>query len=230
MSKFVAYYRVSTARQGKSGLGLDAQQASVESYVAREGGELVAPPFVEVESGRCTDRPELAKAIAHARKHKAVLLVAKLDRLARNVAFLSALMEARVDFRAVDNPHATKLTIHILAAVAEEEARAISARTKAALSAAKARGALLGSARPEHWAGKEEARRAGQKKASKTAAKAKIARRVVAADEVLPRLKELREQGHSLRAIAQILNGEGSVSLHGLPWSAMAVSRLLAQG
>ena len=83
MAKFVAYFRVSTARQGRSGLGLEAQQAAISTYVAKEAGELVAPPFVEVESGRCKERPELAKAIAHARKHKAVLLVAKLDKIGR---------------------------------------------------------------------------------------------------------------------------------------------------
>ena len=229
MAKFVAYYRVSTKKQGASGLGLEAQQAAVSSYVTKEAGEMVAPPFIEVESGKCKERPELAKAIAHARKHKAVLLVAKLDRLARNVAFLSALMESKVPFRAVDNPHASPLTIHILSAVAEEEARAISLRTKLALAAAKARGQLLGSARPNHWLGKEEARLAGQKKAIKAAARARVASRVVAVDDVLPRLKELRQQGLSLRAIAEQLNNEGSVGLHGLPWNAMAVSRLLAK-
>ncbi len=227
--KFVAYYRVSTARQCRSGLGLEAQQAAVESYVAREAGHLVAPPFVEVESGRCKTRPELSRAIAHARRFKAVLLVAKLDRLARNVAFLSSLMESRIDFRAVDNPHASKLTIHILAAVAEEEARAISLRTKAALAAAKARGVLLGSARPDHWVGTRlEARLEGQKKATKAAAQCRIARRVVAVGDILPKIKQLRCGGLSLRIIAKKLNDEGSVSLHGLPWSAMGVSRILS--
>jgi DNA invertase Pin-like site-specific DNA recombinase len=228
MPKFVAYYRVSTSRQGRSGLGLEAQQAAVEAYATREAGELIAPPFVEVESGRCTARPELSKAIAHARRHKAVLLVAKLDRLARNVAFLSSLMESRIDFTAVDNPHATKLTIHILAAVAEEEARAISARTKAALAAAKVRGVLLGSARPDHWVGSRvEARLDGQKKATKAAAKSKIARRVVSVSDVLPKIKQLRSDGLSLRAIAKKLNDDSSVNLQGLPWSAMAVHRIL---
>lgn len=228
MTNFVAYYRVSTARQGRSGLGLEAQQAAVETYVARETGELIAPPFIEVESGKCTIRPELSRAIAHARRHKAVLLVAKLDRLARNVAFLSSLMESRIEFRAVDNPTATKLTIHILSAVAEEEARAISIRTKAALAAAKARGTLLGSARPDHWVGSRvEARLEGQKKATKAAAKSRIARREVAVSDVLPKIKQLRSEGLSLRAIAKKMNEEGSVNLQGLPWSAMAVHRIL---
>jgi DNA invertase Pin-like site-specific DNA recombinase len=228
MQKFVSYYRVSTSRQGRSGLGLEAQQAEVEAYVAREVGELVAPPFIEVESGKCKSRPELSKAIAHARRHKAVLLVAKLDRLARNVAFLSSLMESRIDFRAVDNPHATRLTIHILAAVAEEEARATSVRTKAALAAAKARGVLLGSARPDHWVGSRlEARLKGQKLATKAAAKSRIASRIVAVDDVLPKIKQLRTEGLSLRAISKKLNEEGSFNLQVMPWSPMAVHRIL---
>lgn len=228
MQKFVSYYRVSTSRQGRSGLGLEAQQAEVEAYVAREVGELVAPPFIEVESGKCKTRPELSKAIAHARRHKAVLLVAKLDRLARNVAFLSSLMESRIDFRAVDNPHATRLTIHILAAVAEEEARATSVRTKAALAAAKARGVLLGSARPDHWVGSRlEARLEGQKKASKAAAKSRNASRILAVDDVLPKIKQLRTEGLSLRAISKKLNEEGSFNLQIMPWNAMAIHRIL---
>jgi DNA invertase Pin-like site-specific DNA recombinase len=228
MQKFVSYYRVSTGQQGRSGLGLEAQQAEVEAYVAREGGALVAPPFIEVESGKCKTRPELSKAIAHARRHKAVLLVAKLDRLARNVAFLSSLMESKIDFRAVDNPHATRLTIHIMAAVAEEEARATSVRTKAALAAAKARGVLLGSARPDHWVGSRlQARMEGQKKATKAAAKSRIACRIFAVDDVLPKIKQLRTEGLSLRAISKKLNEEGSFNLQVMPWSPMAVHRIL---
>jgi DNA invertase Pin-like site-specific DNA recombinase len=144
------------------------------------------------------------------------------------VAFLSSLMESRIEFRAVDNPTATKLTIHILSAVAEEEARAISIRTKAALAAAKARGTLLGSARPDHWVGSRvEARLEGQKKATKAAAKSRISRREVAVSDVLPKIKQLRSEGLSLRAIAKKMNEEGSVNLQGMPWSAMAVHRVL---
>src|SRR5579863_178516 len=148
--KIIAYYRVSTKRQGRSGLGLDGQRAAVEAFAKRNGGKIVAS-YTEVESGKRSDRPELAKALGHARLAKATLVVAKLDRLARNVAFLSALMEAGVDFVACDNEHANRLTIHILAAVAESEARAISDRTTAALKAAKKRGIALGSARLGHW-------------------------------------------------------------------------------
>ncbi len=147
MKRFIAYVRVSTQRQGESGLGLEAQQAAVRGYVNGHG-ELIAE-YLEVETGKRADRPQLLKAIAHARRQKATLVIAKLDRLARNVAFTATLMESGADFVATDNPTATRLTIHILAAVAEEEARQISERTKNALAAYKARGGKLGAARPE---------------------------------------------------------------------------------
>src|SRR3954454_18915621 len=141
--KFVAYYRVSTQKQGASGLGLDAQRKAVADYLDGGRWSLVAE-FTEVESGKRNDRPELAKALATCRRTGATLIIAKLDRLARNVAFVSNLMEAGVEFVAVDFPTANRLTIHILAAVAEHEREMISARTKDALVAAKARGTRLG--------------------------------------------------------------------------------------
>src|SRR5207248_11540648 len=141
--KFVAYYRVSTDRQGKSGLGLDAQREAVTSYLNGGSWQLVQE-FVEVESGKRADRPQLAAALAACRKHKAKLVIAKLDRLSRNLPFVATLMESGVEFVAVDNPHANKLTIHILAAVAQHEREMISERTKAALAAARARGTQLG--------------------------------------------------------------------------------------
>jgi DNA invertase Pin-like site-specific DNA recombinase len=140
---FIAYYRVSTDRQGRSGLGLEAQRAAVVRYLAGIGGILMAE-HTEVETGRRNDRPELQKALAACRKHKARLVIAKLDRLSRNVAFIATMMDSGVEFVACDNPHATRLTLHILAAVAEHEREMISARTKAALQAAKARGVRLG--------------------------------------------------------------------------------------
>src|ERR1039458_2079747 len=141
--KFISYLRVSTQQQGKSGLGLEAQREAVAVYL--NGGRWkLAEEVVEVESGKRSDRPELARALSLCRIHRATLLVAKLDRLARNVAFISALMESGVDFEAVDLPQANKLTVHIMAAMAEYEAGAISVRTKAALAAAKARGTKLG--------------------------------------------------------------------------------------
>jgi DNA invertase Pin-like site-specific DNA recombinase len=144
--RFIAYYRVSTVQQGRSGLGLEAQQAAVRDYLNGGAWTLLAE-FTEVESGKRADRPQLAAALAACRVHRATLVVAKLDRLARNVAFVSALMESGVEFVACDMPAANRLTVHILAAVAEHEAKMISARTKAALAAAKARGKVLGGAR-----------------------------------------------------------------------------------
>jgi DNA invertase Pin-like site-specific DNA recombinase len=130
--KFVAYFRVSTERQGKSGLGLEAQRESVMNYLDGGRWTLIAE-FTEIESGKRNDRPELAKALAVCKKQKAKLVIAKLDRLSRNLAFIAALMDSGVEFIAVDNPHANKLTIHILAAVAQHEREIIGARTSAAL-------------------------------------------------------------------------------------------------
>ena len=155
----IGYVRVSTKGQGASGLGLEAQESAINAYAAQSDAKALRL-YVEIESGRKSDRPQLAAALAHAKRSKATLIVAKLDRLSRNVAFLSALMESGVEFVAVDQPHANRLTIHILAAVAEDEARRISERTKTALAAAKARGTKLGSARPGHWKGREQIGRA----------------------------------------------------------------------
>ena len=160
--KIIPYYRVNTKKQGRSGLGLEAQKADVEAFV-RQRDAIIVSEYREVETGKNSKRPKLDEAIGHAKLAKATLVVAKLDRLARNVAFTSALMESGVEFVACDNPHANRLTIHILAAVAEDEALRISRRTKDALAAAKARGIKLGSARPGHWDGKEHLR--GWKKA-----------------------------------------------------------------
>src|SRR5215213_4836727 len=141
--RFVAYHRVSTDRQGKSGLGLEAQRKAILDYLNGGAWELTAE-FVEVESGKHSDRPQLVSALEACRKHKAKLVIAKLDRLSRNLAFIATLMESGVEFVAVDNPHATKLTVHILAAVAQHERELIGQRTRDALQAAKARGKKLG--------------------------------------------------------------------------------------
>jgi len=145
MKKIVSYIRVSTQKQGLSGLGLEAQQQAVNRYLLEQDAELVGE-FVEVESGKKTDkqRPQLAAALAACKKHKAVLVVAKLDRLARNVHFISGLMESKVKFVALDMPEANELTLHVMAAFAEHEAKRISERTKAALAIAKERGVKLG--------------------------------------------------------------------------------------
>jgi DNA invertase Pin-like site-specific DNA recombinase len=141
--KFVVYYRVSTQKRGRSGLGLEAQREAVLNYL-NGGNWSTAAEFTEVESGKRSDRPEFAKALAACRLHRATLVIAKLDRLARKVHFVSNLMESGVEFVAADNPHANKLTIHILVAMAEHEAEMISDRTKKALAAAKKRGTVLG--------------------------------------------------------------------------------------
>ena len=144
--KFVAYYRVSTDKQGQSGLGLDAQRQAVMTYLNGGPWKLIAE-HTEVETGKRADRPELQKALAACRKLKAKLVIAKLDRLSRNLAFIATLMDSNVEFIAADNPHANRLTVHILAAVAEYERTAISERTRAALQAAKHRGVKLGGPR-----------------------------------------------------------------------------------
>ena len=141
--KFVAYFRVSTDRQGKSGLGPEAQREAVMNYL--DGGRwTLIKEFTEVESGKRNGRPELVKALAACKRQKAKLVIAKLDRLGRNLAFIATLMESGVEFVAVDNPHANELTVHFLAAIAQHEREMISERSKAALLAAKRRGRRLG--------------------------------------------------------------------------------------
>jgi DNA invertase Pin-like site-specific DNA recombinase len=160
--KFIAYFRVSTDRQGKSGLGLEAQREAVLNYL-NGGSWTMAAEFTEVESGKHADRPQLAAALAACKKQKARLVIAKLDRLSRNLAFIATLMDSGVEFVAVDNPHANKLTIHILAAVAQHEREMIAQRTREALAAAKARGVKLGNPRlAEARAGVTAARIAGR--------------------------------------------------------------------
>ena len=159
---YVAYYRVSTDRQGRSGLGLDAQRKAVVDFL--NGGKwTLLGEFTEVESGKRNDRLELKAALALCRRKKARLLIARLDRLSRNLAFIATLMESGVEFVAADNPHANKLTIHILAAVAQSEREAIASRTKAALQAAKNRGVELGTY------GKEKLSKENRKQALKRA-------------------------------------------------------------
>jgi DNA invertase Pin-like site-specific DNA recombinase len=208
---FVAYYRVSTQRQGESGLGLEAQRASVARYLSTVKGELVGE-YTEVETGkRHGKRPELAAAITLAKRRQACLLIAKLDRLARNVHFISGLMEAAADFVAVDMPYANRLTIHIMAAMAEHEGEMISERTCAALAAAKARGTKLGnpnwqSALVKAW----EARR-----------------RKPAPEEIAAILRTYRAEGLSLRQIAAKLNGLGFKTRTQAAWHPSSVRAAL---
>jgi len=214
----IAYYRVSTKQQGISGLGIEAQEAAVAAYVATAGLKLLAPPYVEVESGTKGDRPKLAAALAHAKRAKATLLIAKLDRLSRNVAFLANLMESSIDFVACDNPHANRLTVHILAAVAEEEARAISDRTKRALAAAKSRGTRLGT---------NNLTREGTLRGATAGLEAIQRAKADAYRDIGPMIHDLRASGKSLHQIAKDLNEAGEVTRRGGQWNAMQISRVL---
>src|SRR4051812_11090590 len=181
---FVSYLRVSTAMQGASGLGLEAQREAIDRHVRQAGGKLLSE-HIEIESGKKNDRPEIAKALAAARAKRATLIIAKLDRLARNVAFISNLMESGVDFVAADMPMANRLTVHVLAAVAEHEREMISQRTKAALQAAKARGVKLGNPRLK----------AGDKNAAKIATQARRRLTRIKARDVLPYIEAAEKAG-----------------------------------
>ncbi|MGO8865799.1 MAG: recombinase family protein [Alphaproteobacteria bacterium] len=214
----IAYYRVSTERQGASGLGLQAQRKAVADYLASVGATLLEE-YTEIESGKRSDRPEIAKALAACRKAKATLVIAKLDRLARNVAFISRLMEAKVDFLAVDFPQANRLTIHILAAVAEHEREMISQRTKAALAAARARGVKLGSPLPQNGAAIGLPRSLAARKA-KADAIAAVA---------LPVIHKLKAEGKTLRQIAEALGTTGIEAPRGGAWWPSTVYNMLAR-
>jgi DNA invertase Pin-like site-specific DNA recombinase len=212
MTAYVAYYRVSTDRQGASGLGLDAQRQAVSNYI--DAHQLVAE-YTEIESGRRhTNRPQLLAALEECRKRRAVLIIARLDRLARNVAFIAALMENGTDFVACDMPTANRLTIHILAAVAEHERKMISKRTKAALAEAKRRGTKLGNPRL-HEA---------------TARAAATHRARGPAPEVTKLMSEWRAQGKTLRAIEHDLNRLNIRPARGRQWYASSVRNQLNPG
>jgi DNA invertase Pin-like site-specific DNA recombinase len=226
--KFVTYLRVSTERQGQSGLGLEAQRRAVADYVASVAGAvIIAPEFVEIESGTKNQRPKLDAALKLAKRHGATLLIAKLDRLSRNVAFASGLLESGVDIVAVDMPHANRFTMHVMAAVAEQEARAISIRVKEALAAAKSRGVLLGSANPKIRS---------QLDLTAFAAQGAATQRAQADDyaaTVKPMLDRIRAQitatGQrvTLGRIADGLNAQGVKTARGGEWHPTTVKNLL---
>lgn len=210
-TKYIAYYRVSTQQQGKSGLGLEAQQSVVESYCK---GNIIAS-FTDIESGKRNDnRPELTKAIDMCISSNAVLIIAKLDRLSRNSAFIGRLMESKVQFKCCDMPEADSFTIHIFAALAQKEREMISQRTKIALKALKERGVKLGNpamANPEY------------KEAHLT--KARNNRGIkdipIAVAFIITQLKD-----KSLHIIAGELNKQGHKTMHNKPYSATQVFRL----
>lgn len=221
-SPAIAYYRVSTARQGQSGLGLDAQRQTVQTFAASTHRRLIAER-VEVESGTKAARPMLADAMRLCRLHRATLLIAKLDRLARNVAFTSQLLESGIDFVACDFPQANRFTIHILAAMAEHETVMVSARTREALAAAKARGVQLGGDRAGNFASIAPAGRAAGTAAILAKSKAR-------ALDVLPIIEDVQAGGAStLRAIAEVLNARGIPAAEGGRWSATQVQRVMVQ-
>ena len=215
--RYIPYFRVSTQAQGRSGLGLEAQKEAVRQYVERNGGELLTPGYEEIESGKRADRPQLAKALERCKLTRSVLIVAKMDRLTRDVSFLCKLRDSGVDFVAVDNANASRLTITILVAVAEEERNLISARTKAALQAAKARGVKLGNPNGAQAFGARS--RSGAVEALKAKADS-------FAQSLSGIVRPMLDAGLSLRKIAERLNAEGIVTAQGRLWQANSVKRL----
>lgn len=213
--KFVVYLRVSTKRQGASGLGLEAQEAAVAAFFDGTDRERIAT-YKEIESGtrKGNARPELAAALAHAKRAGAELVIAKWDRLGRNVAFVSNLMESGIDFVALDLPSANRFTLHIMAAVAEEEARVISERTKAALAAAKARGKKLGN--PQNLTAEAQAKSAAVNRAKALDAYGRIAHLIA----------NLRVQGHGYSFIARHLNELGERTRTGAAFTDVQVRRI----
>jgi DNA invertase Pin-like site-specific DNA recombinase len=228
--KFVSYLRVSTDKQGHSGLGIEAQRAAVTDYL--NGGRWkLLQEYLEVESGKRSDRPQLQAALAHCRATGATLVVAKLDRLARNVAFISALMESGVEFVAVDMPMANRLTVHVLAAVAEHEREMISQRTKAALAAAKARGSWISkSGRLVDRLGNPNGARALRGCGNVAATAALSASADAHAAQVRPVIEAVRGEGFSsLHAISDELNRRGILTARGGKWYATTVRNTLAR-
>lgn len=212
-NKRIAYYRVSTMAQGVSGLGLEAQRKAVRDF---NGGELIEE-YTEVESGKRNDRPQLEAALAACRKHKATLLVAKLDRLSRNASFLLKLRDSKVDFKAVDMPEADRFTVGIMALVAEREAEMTSKRTREALAAAKARGVKLGN--PNQHS-REEAGRLGRDIV--------MAQADMFAENVVPIIEAIRASGiKTLQGIADSLNARGIQTRRGGEWHPMTVRNIL---
>jgi DNA invertase Pin-like site-specific DNA recombinase len=220
---FCVYLRVSTQRQGRSGLGLAGQQEAVRRFVASRGGEIIAPEFVEVESGRNNDRPQLEKALKRCRVTRSTLVVAKLDRLSRNAAFLLKLQEGNVPFIAADMPDANDMTVGVMALVARQEARAVSERTKAALAAAKVRRAEAGL--PSLGGFRKGA--ADIREYQKLGVAARTVKATESAEEIREDVEPLIREGMSLRKIADRLNESHSKPPRGGKWSAQGVKNLV---
>jgi len=214
---FIGYYRVSTAQQGTSGLGLEAQRRAVADYLARSGGKLVAE-FTEVETGKGANaldrRPELKAALEACRRLGATLCIAKIDRLARNVHFVTGLIETGCDFVAADMPEANKVMIQMHAVMSEWERDQISARTKSALAAAKQRGVLLG------VKGRENAAKANERRRADAQAHAA---------QLREQIGMYRERGYSQRKIADALNALGLKTRTGCEWTQKQVQRVMVR-
>jgi DNA invertase Pin-like site-specific DNA recombinase len=219
--KWIGYCRVSTDRQGQSGLGLEAQRAAIESYVTPRGGQLVGE-YVEVESGKVDSRPKLREALEACQRTGARLIIAKLDRLSRDVVFIAGMMKSSADFVVCDYPDANRLTLHIMAAVAESEREMISKRTREALAVAKARGVKLG--KPENLTP------TAAKRGRAMGTKARQERSHQFRTRMEPEIRKMFDGGLSLRAIARKLNEDGTLTPSGRGrWSAAAVQRVLAR-
>jgi DNA invertase Pin-like site-specific DNA recombinase len=219
--RIVAYYRVSTQRQGRSGLGLEAQRKAVTDYL-NGGSWQFAGEFVEVESGKRDDnRPQLAAALAACRLHGAKLVIAKLDRLSRDAHFLIGLQKANVDFVAADMPDANKMTVGIMALVAQNEREAISRRTREALAAAKARGTKLGNS----------ANLSNRQLGSERGNERNTAKAIARAQDLAPTIRQLQAQGvQAPKDIAAALNAKGIPTARGkMQWQAVQVSRVLSR-
>lgn len=214
--RYVAYYRVSTAKQGASGLGLDGQREAVRSFLSNGGWPPVAE-YVDVESGKHADRPQLKEAMELARLTGATLLIAKLDRLSRDAHFLLGLEKAGVDFVACDMPNANRLTVRLMAVIAQEEREMIAARTKTALAAAKSRGKVLGGWRGGPVVDGSLGRDAQREQADQFAA------------GILPMVRQMQDRGLSLRAVAAELTTKSIMTARGGAWTATAVRNLLAR-
>jgi len=222
MCRVVAYYRVSTEGQSRSGLGLEAQRDAVAALCRTRGWSIIAE-FTEIESGKVNDRHELTAALHHAKVTGGTLVIAKLDRLSRNASFITALQDSGARFIAADMPEANELTVHIMAAVAQAERKAIAKRTTEALRAAKARGQVLGNpngAAALHRAAKGNTDAVRQIKARADAFAADLA----------PIVAKLKADGHtSLPSLAKALNAGGFATARGGKWHPSSVSNLLAR-
>jgi DNA invertase Pin-like site-specific DNA recombinase len=218
MTRFVSYVRVSTQRQGASGLGLDAQKKAVADFLAARPGSTLVAEFVEVETGSANDRVELASALHMCKLTGATLLIAKLDRLSRNAVFLMSLQEAGTAFTCCDMPEANEMVIGIMAVMAQHERKMIAARTKAALAAAKAKGRVLGS--PANLRNQEVGRVNGREQQRKAAERR--------AESLKPIIEDIRRAGHtSLKAIAAELAARQIKTPRGGEWGIGQVANVL---